>query len=128
MNFYYRILIAIYALFLSGTLAATAAVDPLDYTLLEPTIQLQQGAPTQTNLLAYLQQIFVSALIMAVFLAILMLVISGVEYIASGVSGAKEDAKKRMFNAFFGLAIALFSWLLLNTIDPSLVELRIEGL
>ena len=52
-----------------------------------------------------------------------MIVIGGVEYIISGASESmRGEAKKRIENAIWGLVMALVSYLVLYTINPSLVD------
>lgn len=59
-------------------------------------------------------------------IAVLMAIIGGVQYVASGIApAAKNDAKNRITNAFIGLAIILTSYLLLNTINPDLVNFKL---
>lgn len=65
-------------------------------------------------------------------LAMLMIVIGGVQYVAAGAAGNPEnvkDATNRIVMALGGLALALSSWLILNTINPNLLnfELNLTG-
>ena len=53
----------------------------------------------------------------------MMIVIGGVEYIISGANeSSRSDAKKRINSAISGLVLALVSYLVLYTINPSLVD------
>ena len=59
-------------------------------------------------------------------LAIVMLVIAGTKYIASGIApSAKNDAKDQIWNALIGLGLVLTSYLILNTINPNLVNFKL---
>jgi len=49
---------------------------------------------------------------------------AGIEYIISESMDTKGDAKKRIQAALTGLAIALVSYILLNTINPDLLKLQ----
>lgn len=52
----------------------------------------------------------------------------GAQYMFSGIPGVKADAKERILNALFGLALALGAYLILRTINPALVSFEpIEG-
>src|SRR3989344_143074 len=97
-----------------------AIQDIPNYKMLQPIPNTQNVSGGETpNAVEYLQRVYYFALTAAVILAILMLVIAGVEYTAAGVSpSAKEDAKKRIMYALGGLLLALLSWLILNTINP----------
>lgn len=62
----------------------------------------------------------------AVILALVMLVIGGVEYVGSaGNVSLLGDAKGRIINALLGLLLALAAWLILNLINPDLVDFSI---
>ena len=59
---------------------------------------------------------------LTVALAILMIVVGGVQYTISWASSsAKGEAKTRIFSAIGGLVLALLSYLILQTINPALV-------
>ena len=78
-----------------------------------------------TSLGGYLSNIYALGIGLAGVLAVLMIVIGGIQYIGSGMSpSGKNDARDRITNAIMGLLLALLSWLILNTIDPNLVSLN----
>jgi hypothetical protein len=59
-------------------------------------------------------------------LAVLMLIIAGTQYVAAGINpSAKGDAKDRIVGALIGLALVLTSYLILNSIDPRLVQFNL---
>ncbi len=58
-------------------------------------------------------------------LAVLMIIVGGIEYMSTVSIGEKEGAKSRITNALFGLLLALASYLVLNTINPNLVNINI---
>ena len=93
------------------------------YTLLQPLPQEGPDLKENVTLEEYLTWAFRFTLALAGFLAVMMIVIGGVEYIISGASEAsRSDAKKRINNAISGLVLALVSYLVLYTINPSLVD------
>ena len=58
--------------------------------------------------------------------AVVMMIIAGYQWMFSGGSSDKTGAaKKRIFNAWIGLILALLSYVILNTITPRLVALRL---
>jgi len=60
-------------------------------------------------------------------LAVVMLVIGGTQYVAAGINpSAKGDAKERIGNALIGLILVLTSYLILNSIDPKLVQFNLS--
>lgn len=59
-------------------------------------------------------------------LAIVLLVVAGTKYVASGIApSAKNDAKDQITSALIGLGLVLTSYLILNTINPDLVNFRL---
>ncbi len=65
---------------------------------------------------------FVYLIYAAVILAVIMITIGGVEYIISIVPGKKEQGKKRIWNAIYGLILLFAAYMILRTINPALVE------
>jgi hypothetical protein len=59
-------------------------------------------------------------------LGVIMIVLGGVQYMTTDAISKKEGGKEMISNAIFGLILALVSWLLLNTINPHLIEIRLE--
>lgn len=71
----------------------------------------------------YFGVVYNAALTITVVLAFIMIVIGGIEYMTSFANpGAKGEATKRITGALTGLVLALVSWLILNTINPALVN------
>ncbi len=88
------------------------------YELLEP---LPEGAGeiVETGLTDYLSWLFKFALAAAAFLAVLQIVIGGLQIIAGGASEtARSNAKKRIQDALWGLLLAFGAVLILETISP----------
>ncbi|MDP3725713.1 MAG: hypothetical protein Q8R36_00775, partial [bacterium] len=75
----------------------------------------------------YLQDIIFLAIGIAIVLAVLMLVIGGVQYMASDAFTSKDDAKDRMTMALFGLLIAFGAYLLLDAINPQLTTFKLPS-
>ena len=86
----------------------------------------RRGTPDlkkNVTLKEYLTWAFRFTLALAGFLAVMMIVIGGVEYIISGANeSSRSDAKKSINSAICGLVLALVSYLVLYTINPSLVD------
>lgn len=88
------------------------------YTLLAPIGNLVQ-APD--NVGDYFNIIFKIAIGFCGVLAVVMIVIGGVQYMGDESIFGKTEAKSRITSAIFGLLIALGSYALLNTINPDLL-------
>lgn len=74
----------------------------------------------------YVNSVFNVGIIVAIMLAVIMLVIGGIEYMGSEGPFSKESAKKKFQGAIFGLILALGIYLLLSTINPDLVKLNLK--
>jgi len=59
-------------------------------------------------------------------LAVLMIIRGGIEYMTSELPGVKGEGKSRITNALLGLLIALGAWLILNTINPEILETEVD--
>lgn len=88
------------------------------YTLLAP-IGGMTTAPT--NIGDYFNKIFLIAIGLCGALAVIMIVIGGVQYMGDESIFGKTKAKDQITNAILGLLIALASYVLLNTINPDLL-------
>jgi len=101
-------------LFLLPTLASAQAAAPATYTLIAPLGPSLTGSVTLSQ---YLQGMLIFIIGIAGVLAVVMIVICGIQMMGSSVSG-KSAAKECIWNAIFGLLIAIASWAILNTINP----------
>lgn len=98
-----------------------------DYTPMEPLPGIEKNTPI--NLTQYLSALFNFAIAAAAILAVVMIVIGGLQYIgAAGNTSVIEDAKDRIYWAIVGLILALGSWMILNTINPELKELQLKSI
>jgi len=61
-------------------------------------------------------------------LAVIMIVLGGIEYMTSELPGNKESGKERITHAIFGLLLALGAWLILYTINPDLLKTDLSSL
>lgn len=118
-------------LFVSISPVNTFAVDT--YTLLEP-LPCVEGAgncekgklQTEISFADYVGYVYKFSIALAVFLAIVVIIYAGFEYMLSEALPAKLDAKGRIKSAVTGLLLVFSSYLLLRVIDPRLVQLYTE--
>lgn len=61
-------------------------------------------------------------------LAVVMIVWGGIQYMTSELASSKEEGKKSITNAILGLLLALGAWLILNTINPDLLNVCLNTL
>lgn len=76
----------------------------------------------QNALGKYLNIIIRLAIGLAAVLAVIMIVMGGIEYMTSELISSKESGKSRMTNAVLGLLVALGAYLILFTINPDLLN------
>lgn len=101
------------------------------YTLMSGEIPgLTSGTTVETNNLAeFIVSAYNYVFGLGVALAVLMIVIGGVQYTLGWTPALAGDAKGRIGNAIIGLVILFTSFLLLETINPALVkfDLNLKG-
>lgn len=98
----------------------------LDYKRLEPTAFTGFDAASGAgDLGAFLSQAFQFGLAIAAALAVVMIVWGGVEIMLSESVFKKEDGKKKIQDAIWGLVLALVSWLILYTINPDILIFKL---
>jgi lipoprotein-anchoring transpeptidase ErfK/SrfK len=61
-------------------------------------------------------------------LAMIMLILGGVEYMTSELVSGKQAGKQRMLHAILGLLLALGSYAILNTLNPALLNIGLGNL
>ena len=110
----------------SSTLSSSGSGASLKYTPLEnlPGFENQGG-----DFATYFGNLYKLALWIVGISALFMLVVGGFLYLSSaGNTALLGTAKKTIYSALIGLVIALVSWLLLDTINSDLTNLKLSGL
>lgn len=77
---------------------------------------------TTEGLGKYLNLIINLVIGISAVLAVVMIVMGGIEYMGSELISEKADGKNKIQNALLGLLIAMGAWALLNTINPNLLN------
>ena len=76
----------------------------------------------------YIVYFFNLAVAVGAFIAVVMIVMAGIDYVtAEGNASKIDDAKGKIRNALLGLAVLLGSFLILNTINPGLTSIIFKG-
>jgi len=125
----------------TGTSTPSSVVPPTSsYTLLAPLPcdksdanchggQLTTFDPTQANNIGGYLNLMIKIFIgLCAVLAMVMIVMGGIEWMTSELPGNKEHGKERIQGAVFGLVLALGAWTLLYTINPSLLVSDLSSL
>ena len=74
----------------------------------------------------YVSSMVTLAIVISAVLAVVMITIGGFKYMTSESMSLKEDGKKNIQNAFLGLLIWSASYLILNTINPALLDFNLN--
>jgi len=90
-----------------------------------PLAPLPEAAPEGgTNMIIYLTGMVKLLIGVAGVLAVIMIMIGGIQYMSSDAITGKEEGKEKITQALFGLILAIASWLILNTINPNLLIIK----
>ena len=93
------------------------------YVPVEPAAFIGVGVTNSiTSLSDFLTQVFNFGIAIAVTLAFIMMVWGGIEYMTTDSWEGKDNGKKRIGDALWGLGLALVSYTILWTINPCLVD------
>jgi len=96
----------------------------LKYSPLEPLPGLENVSTVDfASMLNLLFKVFITV---GALFAVGTLVWGGIMYMASGATGEIGEAKKRMQAAIYGLLLLAGSWLILNTINPQLLNFSLS--
>jgi len=86
-----------------------------------------QGITTSTTIAEYAVYIFKFSIILAAIIAFAVLIYGGFRYVtSSGNPMAMDDAKKWILSAIIGLALILFSYIILNIINANFINPEVK--
>lgn len=107
------------ALFLLGAIDVSAQ----GYKPLAPIPQLTQNGSTSSSF--FLQNLVPLLISIAGGLAVIRIVIGGVQYMTTDAWNGKADAKSTIQQALLGLLLAMASYTILYTLNPDLLNIKI---
>jgi hypothetical protein len=81
--------------------------------------------PSTTSLTQFFNAAFKTALVIGAMLAVLRLGYAGFVYLTSDLPGSKGNARTIISEAVLGLLLLLAVWLILNQINPQILNLNI---
>ena len=96
-------------------------VSAQEFQPLVPDLPLYDDV-SDTSFTSFARGFFNLTIGIASVLAVIMIIIGGLEYMSTEAISGKGDAKSRIQSAVFGLLIALFAWIILNTINPEILK------
>ena len=103
-------------------------VFAVDYVPLAPIEGYVTQGTVGAGLEAYIANMYRLGVGIATLLAVLMVIWGGVEYMTTDAWGHKEEGKERIQSALFGLMLALGSYVIIATIDKSILDVDFDML
>jgi len=103
-------------LFLRPTIVGAQA----EYTPLQPLPNVET-----TSVEVYLSSMYVLLVAATTLLAVIWIVIGGIQYMSTDAYSGKSAGKSKIQKALLGLLLAGASWIILYTLNPSLVNTNI---
>ncbi|MCA9356227.1 fibronectin type III domain-containing protein [Candidatus Nomurabacteria bacterium] len=100
--------------------------DNNEYCFLAPLPGFSDKIDASFGFGDYVNSLITLAIGIAIVLAILMIVIGGVQYMSTDAFSGKQEGRERITNALIGLVIALGAYTILNTISPNLVNFNVS--
>lgn len=114
-------IVSIFVLLPILTLAQQTVDAP--YTLLQGDLP---GINTSTTLSTYIPAAFNLIIAVGAALAFVVITYGGIMYATTDALSNKQEGRKHIENAIYGLILLIGSYAILNTINPELVNLRLD--
>ncbi len=86
----------------------------------------EQGEPEPCPLGQFMNTFIDIFIGIVAILSMIMIVMGGIEYVMSDLVTSKEEAKSRIQNAILGLILSLSIYIILNTVNPNLLNLCLD--
>ncbi|MEX2010418.1 MAG: hypothetical protein WD874_01275, partial [Parcubacteria group bacterium] len=96
------------------------------YELLSPIPLEGSGVSETATASTYIEGVVKLAVALAGALAVIMLIVAGIEYMSTEAFTGKSAAKERIRNALVGLLLVIASFTILATINPKLLILDLS--
>lgn len=97
-----------------------------DYRLLAPIPGMSEVISRDNQIGDYINTMFNIFLGLCAALAVIMIIIKGIQWMGTDSVFGKTEAKSEIASAIGGLLLALGAWALLNTINPDLLGGRLD--
>jgi hypothetical protein len=124
-----RVIIFLITIFIISSFFSLAYATEGDYVVLTPLPGITDpdcvGVNCTTTLERYLPQMFNLIIGIAAVLAFIVITFGGVTYATSDALQGKQDGKAHIENGIYGLLLVIGAWVILNTINPQLLDFRL---
>ena len=101
----------------------TGQREPSEFVPLETIPGVIERGNTDLN--QFFNGLFKFGIIIAGFLAVVMIAVGGIQYMSTDAIHGKSEGRERITYALMGLLLILFSWILLNTINPDILSFNL---
>ena len=124
--FNYRVLTqAVFFILLLFPILISAQVNPVSPTAYQPLVGIPGLENGAQDLNTYINQLYFLSISLAALLAVIKIILGGVQWMLTDIVTNKADAKKDIWGAILGLLVILSAVLLLETINPQLTNLNV---
>lgn len=97
-----------------------------EYKMLAPLPGITKDGSNDTSTIAsYIPGMVQLIIALAGAMAVVMIIIGGIQYMSSDAFSGKEEGKNRIWNAIWGLMLAISAFVILNTLNPDLVKFNL---
>lgn len=104
-------------------------LEPLPGTTIgvcDPSQANWQTDPScQTNVSTFVPNIFILLIAIAGGLAVVTIVVGGFQYLSTDAISGKKEGKQKITNALVGLLLAIASYIILNTLNPQILQFNL---
>jgi len=101
-------------------------MQPGDYVELAPLPGTTDNSTNVTNLQTYLPGLFNFGIAIAGAMAFVVITFAGVKYLTVETIYGKSDARELINNALWGLLLVIGAWVILNTINPQILNFKLS--
>lgn len=117
----------VFIFFLLFTISYAPFVFGQDSPVYELSAPIPGGVTETSSFGEYVGAIYPFGLSIAAGLAFIMIIVGGIQYIAAaGNTSQISDARSRIIHAVLGILLAALSFIILQAINPSLVNLNLD--
>lgn len=110
------------AVFTNAELAAGTEFGAKTYVPLSAIPGLTDSENSTLTMKPFLQLLFKWGIAIAVLLSIVMITFGGFQYMTTDAAYDKSEGKAKINAAIIGLLLALSAWLILQTVDPRILQ------
>lgn len=130
--FVFLIVLTILGTFLIQAKTSQAVVEIKEYTVLAPLPGTTKGSgdcvgtDCKADLASYIPGLFNLIIGLSAVVAVAYIIYGGFKYITTDAILGKEEGKKLIQNAIYGLIMISVAWLILFTINPRILEFKLN--